>query len=399
MSFPEASPETSKPGQPFPERFADLLADAVADSLDFRLIEKAAREAAEQFMAGDRTKASRRLFLVGSGDSLFAALSALPALRRWTGLIVEARTSIEFSRYEIPVVQDGDVLVAVSNSGGSSRTREGVLLAKERGLPTVGVTGSSDGPLAQSADIVLHRPVQAYSGAPEIVRRALLHTSEFLAALAALYTFGLNLGVARGQIAASMRDETISELRGAVASLGTIAAASEPAVVEFLNGVPDLDTVFVLGAGPNRGCAEYCAAKFHEQVPINGVPQDLEEWAHLQYFLTYFSWRSRGPIVVLAPEGNALDRAREIVTGIRSAGGRSLLVTNSTERFEDAELTFRIEKPADELLTPATFHIPCQLMTLHLARLRGVNPTPLRRRDDFWLIRKGNVLSSRADLK
>ena len=43
------------------------------------------------------------------------------------------------------------------------------------------------------------------------------------------------------------------------------------------------------------------------------------------------------------------------------------------------------------MLTPLVYHVPVQLLVLHLARLGGVDPTPLRRRDEYQLIRKGAV--------
>ena len=73
------------------------------------------------------------------------------------------------------------------------------------------------------------------------------------------------------------------------------------------------------------GTARYCAAKYHEQMPINGVSCDLEEWAHLEYFLT-LSWGARSVVMVIAPNGNSLDRAREMVQGIGTAGGRAIVV-------------------------------------------------------------------------
>ena len=44
-----------------------------------------------------------------------------------------------------------------------------------------------------------------------------------------------------------------------------------------------------------------------------------------------------------------------------------------------------------ELLSPIVYHVPVQLLVLHLARLEGVTPTPIRRTDDYRLIRKGIV--------
>ena len=57
------------------------------------------------------------------------------------------------------LLEPPDLVVSISNSGSSSRARETVLLAKRRGIPALGVTGSLTGPLAQQADLLVHRPV------------------------------------------------------------------------------------------------------------------------------------------------------------------------------------------------------------------------------------------------
>jgi hypothetical protein len=53
---------------------------------------------------------------------------------------------------------------------------------------------------------------------------------------------------------------------------------------------------------------------------------------------------------------------------------------------------------APELLTPVIYHVPVQLLVLHLARLGGVPLIPLRRQDDYWLIRGGGVRTTTVDL-
>ena len=84
----------------------------------------------EQAVAKRWLTAARRLVFAGSGDSLFAALSVLPALRRWSGLSAQAMTSLELARYETALLEPDDVLVAISNSGSSSRTREAIAMGR-----------------------------------------------------------------------------------------------------------------------------------------------------------------------------------------------------------------------------------------------------------------------------
>ena len=128
--------------------FADDFTVALRDSLSIDSLKENVSAEIEALLGDPRFDQRERLIFAGSGDSLFAAKSTLPALRRWTGLRAEVKTALDFARYEVPLLRPGDVLIAVSNSGNSSRTRETVLLARERGVPTVGICGSRDGALA-----------------------------------------------------------------------------------------------------------------------------------------------------------------------------------------------------------------------------------------------------------
>ena len=370
--------------------FAGDCRAPLAAVLDYSSLASAIEEGLDKAVTEPWLMEARRLVFASSGDGLFAARSVLPAFRRWSGMTAEVMSAIEFARYETPLLDSGDVLVAISNSGSSSRTREAIALARDRGIPTLGITGSPDGPLAGMVDRVLHRPVRSAGFDVSGHRRAIVHMAEYFATLRALYGLALRLGRARGRLAPRDADGLRAAIDRAVGAVPDVAAATEAdarALAERLhaNGT---DTVWILGAGPNRGTAEYCAAKFHEQVPLNGVPQDLEEWAHLQYFLT-LSWGERGPVLVLAPPGNARDRTEEVVAGIARAGGFAVTVGPGEAAGAGARLA--VAEVLSELLTPLLYHVPVQLLVLHLARLVGVDPTPIRRVDDYELIRGGIV--------
>jgi glutamine---fructose-6-phosphate transaminase (isomerizing) len=375
----------------YPDRFADAVAvalDASLELLDLR--RRIVREAGALIERGVFSNA-RRILLAGSGDSLFAATCVVPAFRRWTGLAVEAMSALQLARYEAPMLASGDIVVAVSNSGGSSRTRESVQLARDAGVPTLGVTGVADGPLAGLTEHVLVRAVRRPETLPGHWGRAFLNMSEYLATLHALYELALAIGSSRGRMDGDAATGWREELARATTALPEMAARIEAQVAGLADDLAKLGAVWIIGAGPNRGTAAYCAAKFHEQVPLAGIHQDLEEWAHLEYFLT-LEIGARSVVLVLAPQGNALDRAAELVRGIRGAGGRPIVVTGRADpSLGAAHALLELGVEMQELVTPIAYHLPAQLLTLHLARLRGVPHIPLRRRDDYELIRGGVV--------
>jgi glucosamine--fructose-6-phosphate aminotransferase (isomerizing) len=385
-----------------PEIYAPDIRIAMEQSLDFPTLRRVVHGHVAQAVADPRIANAQRIVIGGSGDSWFSALSVAPAFRRWTGIVTEARTAAELARYEAPLLGPSDLVISVSNSGSSSRAREAVLLAKSCGCPTLGVTGSLTGPLAQQADRIIHRPVVEQFDVPANYGRCFLNMAEWIAVLYALYVFGLELGVKRGHIDRARAETELAAIERAIAAIPAITEAIEPGIAALAAELDGIDTLWSIGAGPSRGTAQYCAAKFHEQMPINGVCTDLEEWAHLEYFLT-LNWGKRSVVTVIAPLGNSLDRAQEIVTGIAGAGGRAIVVTESPDvAFPEAHARFDLGLELSEFLSPLIYHLPTQLLVLHMARRMGVTEVPLylplKRHDGAFLIAKGLVRDSAAGL-
>src|ERR1700722_20317394 len=383
-----------QPGQ----TFASDVAYAIDHSLDLPRLREVVGEHVAAAVLDERIARAERILIGGSGDSLFAAQSVAPAFRRWTGILTEAKTAIELARYETALLTPRDLVISVSNSGSSSRAREIVLLAKDRGAPTLAVTGSISGAFARQADRVVHRPVDEVPDLPAHYGRCLLNLPEYLAALYALYAFALALGVKHQRISAATETAQLAKIERAIMAHADIAARIEPGIMALAEKLDDIDTIWAIGAGPSRGTAQYSAAKFHEQMPINGIGQDLEEWAHLEYFLT-LKWGARAAVLVIAPPGNSFDRAQEMVTGISNAGGRAIVVSSAPAgACPEAHLHLDLEDGLDEWLSPLSYHLPAQLLVLHMAAPAGIPYIPMRRHDGTWLIAKGLVRDTNAGL-
>jgi glucosamine--fructose-6-phosphate aminotransferase (isomerizing) len=161
------------------------------------------------------------------------------------------------------------------------------------------------------------------------------------------------------------------------------------AVLERLQGA---DRIFYLGAGPAYGTALFGAAKILEEVPLCGIPQHLEAWAHLQYFLTAEEGE-RTRVVIVAPRGDSVDRAAEIAESIREEGGVAVAVTHAaeTEMRAAASAVVVVDGECWEGYAPLPYAVPVQLLGVALALRRGRTVIPLGRRDGGRLIRASAV--------
>jgi glucosamine--fructose-6-phosphate aminotransferase (isomerizing) len=83
-----------------------------------------------------------------------------------------------------------------------------------------------------------------------------------------------------------------------------------------------------------------------------------------------------------------------------NAGGRAIIVTeDAATKFPDATARFDLGFPASEWISPLIYHLPAQLLVLHMAGRAGITRIPLRRQDSAWLIAKGIVRDSAAGLE
>ena len=302
-------------------------------------------------------KRPSRIYLVGCGDSYYSGLATKHAIASWTNAPVEAVESLEFSRYEIQFAPTDALVVAVSNSGEVSRTIECVRYARQKGLTTFGITRQPESRLAQSCESVLTYSFPDFGFAPG--------TISYTASTVALLLTGLWISQSTGFI--SLDDVARSAAR--IGKLGDVVDATREAcsdIAEATGGnLNDGTGVFFLGGGPNYGTALFSAAKMIESSLHNAVGQELEEWAHEQYFCT----GAQTLTVVLAPPGAAIDRARELLTAVRDIGGIAAVVCDSDDDVTRsiADITFPVVGQVTELLSPLVYCIASELIAYQYA--------------------------------
>lgn len=301
--------------------------------------------------------APARLYTVGCGDSYFCGLAAEMAIELWTGQPVEALESLEFSRYAIRTAPPGSLVTAVSNSGEVARSVESLRFARQRGLRTIGVTYNSDSRLAQAAEAILKYDYRDVGFGPG--------TMSYLASVLSLLAIGLRVAELGGTLDATGVEREIRAIE-AIAPVvrETIAAAEEPAA-QLATSLSEDTSIFFLGGGPNYGTALFAMAKMIESARHNTVSQQLEEWAHEQYFCT-------GPgtvTVVLAPQGYALDRAREQLQAVRDMKGTAVAVcaADDVETMALADVVFPVPAGVPEYLSPLAYCIAAELIAYHFA--------------------------------
>lgn len=302
-----------------------------------------------------------RIYLVGCGDSHYCGLATRFAFERWTGIPTEALESLEFSRYAVDSAPSDALVIAVSNSGRVARTVECALYARQRGIASLGLTYAADSRLAQTASMVLPWTYEDVGFGPG--------TLSYLASLVALYAVALRLGTESGRLASREVDAHLDALAATGDAIQRTIAECRPAAEELATLLDPGHALSIIGGGPNYGTALFGMAKFIEAAAFNAVGQELEEWAHEQYFCT-------GPgthTLVIAPPGASVDRAREQLRAIRDVGGRAVAMCDPSDGDTTslADTVLPVTTAPDELLSPMPNAISVELIALAFAQRLG----------------------------
>jgi glucosamine--fructose-6-phosphate aminotransferase (isomerizing) len=300
-----------------------------------------------------------RVLLTGCGDSYYAGLASELAFETWTGLPVEVQPSLPGGRYVIPSIMPPAVVFSVSHSGRVSRTIETVALARNHGLDTVAVSGNPESPITREARWVLAHKLQTGGQTPGVCSYT---QAQLLLMLAALY-----IGECRGVLERTQVVGVKQALRGTAdileASLDTTNRLARTLAEEWR----DVAQFLIIGSGPSYANALFSAAKLVEAYGVNAIAQDLEEWAHIQFFLKM----PRLPALLIAPPGRCFDRALELVGMIQRLCGVCAVVGahDETALEHQVEHFFSITGRVDEALSPLLTSMPAELLACHLAHI------------------------------
>ncbi len=303
-----------------------------------------------------------RVYLVGCGDSWYCGLATRLAFEAWAGVPTESLQALEFSRYYSAFAPQNSLVVAISNSGRIARTVEAVLQARANGQYTVAGTSALDSRIAQAAEVTLDLGYAERRFAPG--------TSSYVASLMVLYCVALRLAELAGALTAAGVQAKLEAIAAEADGMQRTVEANKP-VMESLGERARLsDKAIFIGGGPNYGTAFFSRAKVIEAARAYASGQELEEWAHEQYFVTDKDTYT----FVIAPPGASLDRAREQLWAANEMGSTTVAVcaASDLETGGQAKVHAPVFSGGDEILSPLSYCIPGELFAFFLAVSKNV---------------------------
>ena len=303
---------------------------------------------------------ANRIIIVACGTSWHAGLVAEYIFEDLARIPVEVEYASEF-RYRNPVITDKDVLIAISQSGETADTLAAIKLAKENGAFVFGVCNVVGSSIARETD------AGAYTHAgPEI---GVASTKAFTTQITVLTLIALKLAKEKGSLSDAQFKEYLIEMESIPAKVEK-ALESNP-LVEIISEVyKDSTNSLYLGRGYNFPVALEGALKLKEISYIHAEGYPAAEMKHGPIALI----DEHMPVFVIATKKGHYEKVVSNVQEIKSRKGKIIAIVTEGDEQVTELADHVVEVPETfESLTPLLTTIPLQLLSYHIAVMRGCN--------------------------
>ncbi len=303
---------------------------------------------------------AERIVIVACGTSWHAGLVGEYMIEELARIPVEVEYASEF-RYRNPVIKEGDVVIAISQSGETADTLAAVELAKSKGAIILGICNVVGSSIARAT----HAGSYTHAG-PEI---GVASTKAFTAQVALLSLLALRLGHVKGTIQESRYRQLLLELQN-------IPDKVEQTLKSY-NDIKKISEIFkdarnfiYLGRGYNFPVALEGALKLKEISYIHAEGYPAAEMKHGPIALI----DEEMPVVVIATNKGTYEKVLSNIQEVKARKGKIIAIVTQGDVAVKETADFVIEIPeTEELFVPFVATIPLQILSYQIAVIRGCN--------------------------
>jgi glucosamine--fructose-6-phosphate aminotransferase (isomerizing) len=324
------------------------------DASSGRLILGGLREYLNKLVHADR------VLIVACGTSWHAGLVAEYFIEEYCRIPVEVEYASEF-RYRNPIIREGDVVIAISQSGETADTLAAIDLAKSKGAIIFGVCNV----VGSSIPRATHAGAYTHAG-PEI---GVASTKAFTAQLTVLNMIALIVAQKKGTITEQKFREVLTEMENIPTKVERALLLNEQ-IEDISATFKDATNFIYLGRGYNFPVALEGALKLKEISYIHAEGYPAAEMKHGPIALI----DEEMPVVFIATKDSSYEKVVSNIQEVKARKGKVIAIVTEGDHHIAKMADFTIEVPPTiETLMPLISVIPLQLLSYHIAVMRGCN--------------------------
>ena len=303
---------------------------------------------------------ANRIVMVACGTSWHAGLVAEYIFEELCRINVEVEYASEF-RYRNPVIQKGDVIIAISQSGETADTLVAIENAKQKGAIILGVVNVVGSSIARTS----HGGAYTHAG-PEI---GVASTKAFTAQLAVLTMIALKLGYIKGTISEERYRNLLTELEQIPEKVAWTLQQSEQ-IRALAEKYKDARDFLYLGRGYNFPVALEGALKLKEISYIHAEGYPAAEMKHGPIALV----DDQLPVVFVATRDAYHEKVVSNMQEIKARKGKVIsVITEGDSLSKDISDDVMIVPEADEILAPMLSVVPLQLLAYYIGVAKNLD--------------------------
>jgi glutamine---fructose-6-phosphate transaminase (isomerizing) len=308
----------------------------------------------------DKLAKSKRIIIIGCGTSWHAGLVAEYIFEELARIPVEVEYASEF-RYRNPIIKEGDIVIAISQSGETADTLAAIELAKSKGATIFGVCNVVGSSIARAT----HAGAYTHAG-PEI---GVASTKAFTAQVTVLTMMALAAAQRKGAISDTLFRQLLAELETIPAKVERVLQSAEK-IREIAYIFTYARNFIYLGRGLNFPVALEGALKLKEISYIHAEGYPAAEMKHGPIALIDEDM----PVVVVATQDSSYEKVVSNIQEVKARKGRVIAVVTEGDTHLPTMVDFTIEIPkVHDMLMPLISVIPMQLLAYDIAVMRGRN--------------------------
>jgi glutamine---fructose-6-phosphate transaminase (isomerizing) len=309
----------------------------------------------------DRIYDAKRFIIAACGTSWHAGLIGEYLFEELARINVEVEYASEL-RYRNPIINEKDVVIALSQSGETADTLAALEMAKSKGALCYGIVNNVGSSIARMTDAGSY----IHAG-PEI---GVASTKAFTGQVTLLAMMAIHLGYERGTIPRSYYLQLLEELENIPAKIERLLKNAQEQIEYIAGEIKDAPNALYLGRGYNFPIALEGALKLKEISYIHAEGYPAAEMKHGPIALI----DENMPVIVIATNKSAYEKIVSNVQEVKARKGKIISIVKEGDTVIRDLSDYTIEIPdTDEPLTPLLSVIPLQLLSYHIALMRGCN--------------------------
>lgn len=311
-------------------------------------------------MTDEEIRGIHKLFIVACGSAYHAGVTGKYVMEGLARIPVEVDIASEF-RYRDPIIEEGDYVIIISQSGETADSLAALREAKKRGARTLGIINVVGSSIAREADNVMY----TWAG-PEI---AVATTKAYQTQLIAMYLLSIRFAKARGKIDDAQEKALIDDLKALPEQI-RMQLASKADIQKFANRYLAAEHVFFIGRGIDYAISLEGSLKLKEISYVHSEAYPAGELKHGTISLI----EDGRLVVAVLTQPNLIKKEISNIVEVKSRGAFVMAVTTvgNTEVEKTADYVVYVPKTNPYFVNSLAV-VPLQLFGYYVAIGRGLD--------------------------